>query len=90
MGAPTKEADKPKVEAVAQPAYVVARGRTVSVDGKSIGPGKPVTLAAADIPHLLKGGFIVPAEAESDEPTQGVRVGGLQIRGGTRPGASVA
>lgn len=90
MGAPTKEAEKPKVEVGAQTAYAVARGRTVNVDGKSFGPGQSVNPPADDIPHLLKCGFIVSADAESDAPTRGVRVGGLQIRGGTRPGASIA
>jgi hypothetical protein len=90
MGGPRKDSDKPEGEAGVQPAYVVARGRTVNVDGKSFGPGKPVIPPADDIPHLLRCGFIVSADAASDAPTQGVRVGGLQIRGGTRPGASVA
>lgn len=90
MGAPNKEPEKSGGKAGVQTAYAVARGRTVNVDGKSFGPGQAVNPPADDIPHLLKCGFIVPADAENDMPTHGVRVGGLQIRGGTRPGASVA
>ena len=90
MAGPRKDSEKPEGEAVVQTAYVVARGRTVNVDGKSFGPGQSVTPPVDDIPHLQKCGFIVPTDGESDAPAAGVRVGGLQIRGGTRPGASVA
>ena len=90
MAGPRKDSEKSENEAGVQAAYAVARGRTVNVDGKSFGPGQAVNPPADDIPHLLKCGFIVPADAENDASTQGVRVGGLQIRGGTRPGASIA
>jgi hypothetical protein len=43
----------------------VARGRTVSVDGKSYGPGEEVTLAAGEIAQLRKAGFLTsPGEVE--------------------------
>jgi hypothetical protein len=70
--------------------YVVARRRTVKVDGKSFGPGQSVTPPDADVAHLLRLGFILEARDDADAGAQGVSVGGLQIRGGTRPGASVA
>jgi hypothetical protein len=69
--------------------YVVARRRTVKVDGKSFGPGQAVTPPADDVAHLLRLGFILEKD-EAEAPAQGVSVGGFQIRGGTRPGASVA
>ena len=71
--------------------YTVARGRTVHVDGKAIGPGQPVSLSASDAEHLIKTGFlIVPAAtADSDQPAFGVQVGGLQIKGGRKPGGVV-
>lgn len=90
MGGPRKDPEKSGSEADVQAAYVVARGRTVNVDGKSFGPGQSITPPAEDVEHLLKSGFIVPVDAENAEATPGVRVGVLQIRGGTRPGASVA
>ncbi|HEX7906856.1 MAG TPA: hypothetical protein VF534_02020 [Paraburkholderia sp.] len=90
MAGPRKDSEKSESEASVQAAYAVARGRTVNVDGKSFGPGQSVNPPADDIPHLLKCGFIVLLDSESDEATAGVRVGVLQIRGGTRPGASVA
>ncbi|MFM0243789.1 hypothetical protein [Paraburkholderia sediminicola] len=90
MAPPRKDSEKSEIEAGVQAAYAVARGRTVKVDGKSFGPGQPVNPPDDDIPHLLKIGFIVSVDAEGDVPAAGIRVGGLQIRGGTRPGASVA
>lgn len=83
MSAPTaKRAPEP-------PEYVVARGRTVYVDNKSVGPGEPVELSKVDIDHLVSAGFVTHAGAEAISG-QGVKVGGLQIKGGRKPGASVA
>lgn len=78
------------VEKSAPASYVVARRRTVKVDGKSFGPGQTVAPPESDIPHLLQLGFIVEVKDDADEGAQGVSVGGLQIRGGKKPGASVA
>jgi hypothetical protein len=69
--------------------YVVARGRTVYVDNKSVGPGQPVHLPKDEIAHLSKAGFIVPTDQEADSG-QGVKVGVPHIRGGRKPGASIA
>lgn len=82
MNAPAKkEAEKPQ--------YVVARGRTVRVDGKSVGPGEPVNgLSPADLDHLLVAGFVTKAVAE--DVGVGVKVGGLQIKGGRKPAGMVA
>lgn len=88
MGAPHKDSDKSEVKAGA--AYVVAPRRTVNVNGKPFGPGQTVNPPAGDVAHLLELGFIVDFKDGSDEPVQGVSVGGLQIRGGKRPGASIA
>lgn len=81
MNAPRKEAEKPQ--------YVVARGRTVHVDGKAVGPGEPVSgLSAADLDHLLTAGFVVKAATE--DASAGIKVGGLQIKGGRRPAGTIA
>ncbi|TCK39652.1 hypothetical protein B0G84_4992 [Paraburkholderia sp. BL8N3] len=43
----------------------VARGRTVSIDGKTYGPGEEVSLAPAEIAQLRKSGFLTtPGEVE--------------------------
>lgn len=68
--------------------YVVARGRSLQVGGKFIMPGTPVNLPEDEIPHLVLSGFIVRA-SDQDESGQGVSVGGLQIKGGKRPGPTV-
>jgi len=69
--------------------YVVAPRRTVMVDKKPLSPGSPVDLPAGELAHLAAAGFVV---AVQEEPSTGagVRVGGLQIKGGRRPGAKVA
>lgn len=88
--APTNDLDGAAAveEAMESPSYVVARGRTVSVDGKSIGPGSPVELSAEDADWLLGRGFIVDTAAE-DASGGGVSVGGLRINGGRKPGGVV-
>jgi hypothetical protein len=73
----------------AAPDYVVARGRSVYIEGKSYGPGSPVELPDAQLKHLLQAGFIAPSVVEPTAAV-GVRVGGLQIRGGRKPGAHIA
>lgn len=71
------------------PEYVVARGRSVRVAGKLLGPGQPVDLPKGTLTRLQQAGFIVPVAVEP-AAEGGVRVGGLQIRGGRRPGAQIA
>lgn len=68
--------------------YVVARGRSLQVAGKFVGPGTPVELPDDEVEHLLLAGFIVLA-SDQEESGQGVSVGGLQIKGGKRPGPTV-
>lgn len=75
-------------DAMESPAYVVARGRTVSIEGKSVGPGSPVDLSAEDAEWLLGRGFIVDTSAVSIG-AGGVSVGGLRIHGGRKPGGVV-
>ncbi|CAJ2714658.1 hypothetical protein [Burkholderia pseudomallei] len=81
MNAPSKGAEKPQ--------YVVARGRTVHIDGKAVGPGEPVSgLSASDLDYLLVAGFVAKAAAE--DANAGIKVGGLQIKGGRRPAGTIA
>jgi hypothetical protein len=95
-GAPAaKNPDRPsepdglaEEEAVESPEYIVTRGHTVRVDGRTIGPGMPVTLSAEDAEWLLSSGFIVDAAAEASTGG-GVAVGGLKIMGGRKPGGVV-
>ncbi|WP_434715507.1 hypothetical protein [Paraburkholderia sp. A3RO-2L] len=43
----------------------VARGRTITIDGKQVGPGEEVSLPASEIAQLRKAGFLTtPGEAE--------------------------
>lgn len=70
-------------------AFVVARGRTVHVNGKPQGPGTAVDLPEDELEHLLAAGFVVRA-AEPAPTGAGVRVGGLQIKGGRKPGSTIA
>lgn len=86
--APLNDLDAGPDDAAASPSYVVARGHTVSVDGKSVGPGSPVDLSAEDAVWLLDRGFIVDTAAE-DASGGGVAVGGLRINGGRKPGGVV-
>jgi hypothetical protein len=72
-----------------KPEYAVARGRTLDIGGKSIGPGQPVDLPEEDVDHLVSAGFLVKVDGDSQESSFGVRVGGLQIKGGRRPGGAV-
>jgi len=69
--------------------YAVASRRTLHVEGKSIGPGQLVNLSASDIAHLSATGFIVKVGADA-ATSFGVQVGGLQIKGGRKPGGVVA
>ena len=68
--------------------FIVARGRTVHVDGLAIKPGQPVDLSPEDAEWLQARGFIVPAES-LDATGGGVAVGGLRINGGRKPGGVV-
>lgn len=80
---------KPKDATDLKSGYVVANRRTVWVEGKKLGPGSAVDLPADEREHLVKAGFIVAA-ADEPESGVGVRVGGLQIRGGRKPGGVVS
>jgi hypothetical protein len=68
--------------------YVVAQGRTVYVGNKALGPGEPVEFPKDEIEHLLAAGFVARTDAEAPIGA-GVQVGGLQIKGGRRPGGVV-
>lgn len=68
--------------------FIVARGRTVHVDGQAIKPGQAVELSPEDAEWLQARGFIVPAES-LDAAGGGVAVGGLRINGGRKPGGVV-
>lgn len=68
--------------------YVVARGRSLMVGGRFQGPGTPVNLPDEEVDHLLAAGFI--ARPDVEETGAGISVGGLQIKGGRKPGATVA
>ena len=89
--APVRDSDSPTDElgAKVRPEFVVARGRTVHVDGKPQGPGTVVDLPDDDLEHLLAAGFVV-RPAEQAAVGAGVRVGGLQIKGGRKPGGTIA
>lgn len=81
--------NQPAKEKAEKPQYVVARGRTVHIDGKAISPGEPVSgLSAVDLDHLLTAGFVAKVAAE--DASVGVKVGGLQIKGGRRPAGTIA
>lgn len=69
--------------------YVVAPRRTVMVDKRPLSPGSPVDLSSEELERLASAGFVVAVEEESPAGA-GIRVGGLQIKGGRRPGAKVA
>lgn len=71
------------------PEYVVAQGRTVYVGSKALGPGEPVEFPKDEIAHLLTAGFVTRTDAEVSIGA-GVQVGGLQIKGGRKPGGVVA
>ena len=88
---PEREANKPTMQRSEDesPEYVVARRRSVRVDGKTLGPGQAVVLPDPEIKHLLQTGFVVPVEVEPSVGI-GVSVGGLQIKGGRRPGGAIA
>lgn len=68
--------------------YVIARGRSLQIAGKIVGPGTPVDLPADEIDHLFLAGFVVRA-ADQELAGAGVNVGGLRIEGGKRPGGTV-
>ena len=89
--APDRESNQPKDELGGQdaPEFVVARGRTVHVAGKPQGPGTPIDLPEDEIEHLLATGFVTRV-SEKSAIGAGVRVGGLQIKGGRKPGGTVA
>ncbi|WP_157130282.1 hypothetical protein [Burkholderia pseudomallei] len=79
----------PDRESIAASEYVVARGRSLMVDGKLHGPGAAISLPTDELDHLLAAGFVSRSEPEQSSGP-GVRVGGLQIKGGRKPGATVA
>lgn len=84
------DAPKKDVEKASRPVgYTVARGRTVYVDNKPVGPGGAVAMSAIDAAHLVSAGFLQAASDEVLSTSQGVQVGGLQIKGGRRPGGTV-
>lgn len=87
MDAPKKDAEKTSRPALID--YAVAHGRTVYVDNKPVGPGGSVVMSAADAAHLVEAGFLCAADDETTPASQGVQVGGLQIKGGRRPGGTV-
>jgi hypothetical protein len=88
---PDRDLNEPtnELEAQSSPEFVVARGRTVQVAGKPQGPGTPIDLPEDELEHLLAAGFIVRI-AEEPSVGAGVRVGGLQIKGGRKPGGTIA
>lgn len=69
--------------------YVVASGRSLAVDGRLQPPGTPVDLPANELEHLLAAGFVAHADIDQSSGA-GVSVGGLQIKGGRKPGAFIA
>jgi hypothetical protein len=87
MDAPKKDAEKASRPALSD--YTVARGRTVYVDNKPVGPGGSVAMIAVDAEHLVHAGFLRAASDDVRPVSQGVQVGGLQIKGGRRPGGTV-
>lgn len=68
--------------------YVVAPGRTLIIDGRPVGPGRPAPVQAKDVSWLLDAGFLLSIDAPEESPS-GVAVGGLKISGGRRPGGVV-
>jgi len=74
-------------EPVALVKAVVARGRTITVEDKSFGPGSLVDLPAEEVTRLKALGFLVVAEGEiapalpTGEPVnEGVTVNGVANR----------
>ncbi len=87
MDTPKKDAEKASKPALSD--YTVARGRTVYVDNKPVGPGGSVAMTKLDAEHLVHAGFLRASSDEVDPASHGVQVGGLQIKGGRRPGGTV-
>ncbi|MEK6420019.1 MAG: hypothetical protein V4801_10460 [Burkholderia gladioli] len=54
---------------------IVARGRTVKVDGKSVVAGKEVTLPAGEIAALRKAGYLVDPKAAEVARNDGATIG---------------
>jgi hypothetical protein len=72
----------------ATPAYVVAPGRSLQVDTRTLGPGAAAKVSENDVEWLLATGFIVEVGAVADAGG-GVSVGGLTILGGRQTGSKV-
>jgi len=70
--------------------YVVAPRRTLWADGRTVGSGQPFTPLESDLNHLVSTGFLVKVLEEESDAGFGVKVGGLQIKGGRKPGGVVA
>lgn len=90
MNAPKKADEKGTAKEAAVIEYVVARGRTVYVDDVPNGPGRVISMEEGEAAHLVESGFLRPVEDVAATPALGVRVGGLQINGGRRPGGTIA
>jgi hypothetical protein len=76
--------DKIAVEQAKRVRAVVARGRTVEVDGKGFGPGETVSLPESEVAHLRKLGYFV-APVDPAPANEGVSV--TQSEGPTVKGA---
>ncbi|MGZ7176011.1 hypothetical protein [Burkholderia gladioli] len=54
---------------------IVARGRTVKVNGKSVAAGKEVTLPAAEVAQLRSAGYLVDPKASEVPRNDGGTIG---------------